>query len=236
MRIYLDCKEMYEEIKRDLSEMGTLVKPKTMQDKNVEGNQEYWTKELQNYSYSLLNPSSLEISKFLPVSKEWADMEFEERVLNPKNNHGKTVNPGEAYKLRKEVWEEFLHNGKFSYTYNARIWKNDQIETIINRIKEDPDSRQLWLSIWDPGIDPNRIGGVGRVPCSLGYNFQVRNGKLNMHYLMRSSDFSTHFSNDVYLAIKLLEWVSEQVKIPVGMFSHTMFSLHVYLKDVEGVF
>lgn len=235
MRIYINPYEMYEETKRDLAEMGILVKPKTMQDKVVEGNPDYYTKELQNYSYMLLNASSKEVNEVMPVINPWADAEFEERITNPYVT-GNFINPGEAYKLRQDVWDEYLHNGKMAYTYNELIWNNDQCTKVINRLKFDPESRQLWISLWDPTRDPDLLGGISRVPCSLGYGFQVREGKLNMHYVMRSCDFSTHFSNDVYLAIKLLEWVAAQTGYEVGSFTHTIFSLHVYQKDVKDVF
>lgn len=228
MRIYMNFKEGYEEIKRDLAEMGIIVKPKSMQDKVIEGIEKYTTKELQNYSYTIINAKSKEVTG---VNQPWADKEFIERIDNTQ-----LINPGEAWKERKEVWTEYLHDGKFAYTYNERINKLDQLEKIIKRIKQDPGSRQLWLSIWNSVIDINNLGGLSRVPCSLGYNFQVRDGKLNMHYVMRSCDFSTHFRNDVYLAIKLLEYVAERTNNKVGDFTHTMFSLHVYKKDVEDVF
>lgn len=235
MRIYINPYEMYEETKRDLAEMGILVKPKTMQDKVVEGNPDYYTKELQNYSYMLLNASSQEVNNVMPVVNPWADAEFEERITNPFIT-GHFINPGEAYKLRHDVWNEYLHGGKMAYTYNELIWNNDQCTKVINRLKFDPESRQLWISLWDPTRDPDLLGGISRVPCSLGYGFQVREGKLNMHYVMRSCDFSTHFPNDVYLAIKFLEWVAAQAGYEVGSFTHTIFSLHVYQKDVKDVF
>lgn len=241
MRIYMNWPEAYEEIKRDLAEMGIIVKPKTMQDKVIEGNSDYETKELQNYCYTLLDASSKGITG---VIQPWADAEFEERVTDPwerENIFGdfdipEFVNPGTAWELRKEIWTEYMHEGKMAYTYNERIWQNDQLTKIINRLKEDHDSRQLWLSIWDPNDDTDNLGGVSRVPCSLGYNFQFRDGKLNMHYVMRSCDFNTHFVNDVYLAIKLLEYVAKKAGLEVGSFTHTMFSLHVYKKDVSDVF
>jgi len=229
MRIYVNAEEAIEEIKRDLAEMGIRVKPATMQDKYVLGNPDYETLELQNYGYTILDARSKDIPG---VNQPWADIEFVERVTNPEQFH----NPGEAYKLREEVWKEFLHEGKFAYTYNERLHFNDQLQKIIDRMKVDPDSRQLWISLWNPTMDPDRLGGVSRVPCSLGYNFQVRNNRLNMHYVMRSCDFATHFRNDVYLAIKLLEYVAQQVNYEVGDFTHTIFSLHVYQKDVKGVF
>lgn len=238
MRIYMDWPETYEEVKRDLAEMGILVKPKSMQDKIIEGNEDYETMELQNYSYSILNAKSSDITG---VVQPWADKEFEERIFNPfehldENGNPTFINPGEAWKERSEVWTEYLHDGKLAYAYNERIWDNNQLTKIINRLKEDKDSRQLWLSIWDPNVDPDYLGGVSRVPCSLGYNFQFRDGKLNIHYVMRSCDFSTHFTNDVYLGIKLLEYVAKECGLEVGTFTHTMFSLHIYKKDIKGVF
>ena len=243
MRIYMNWPEAYEEIKRDLAEMGILVKPKTMQDKVIEGNSDYETKELQNYCYTLLDASSKGITG---VIQPWADAEFKERVTDPWDRLNKDedplidipefVNPGTAWELRKDIWTEYMHEGKMAYTYNERIWQNDQLTKIINRLKEDHDSRQLWLSIWDPNDDTDKLGGVSRVPCSLGYNFQFRDGKLNMHYVMRSCDFNTHFVNDLYLAIKLLEYVAKEAGLEVGSFTHTMFSLHVYKKDVSDVF
>ena len=227
MRIYMDATEAIEEIKRDLAEMGITVKPSTMQDKYVKGNPDYETLELQNYCYTILDAKAKEVPG---VTQPWSDLEFEERIQE------RFANPGEAYKTREDVWNEFLHEGQFAYTYNERLSLNGQLGKIVNRIKEDPDSRQLWISLWDPNIDPDRLGGVSRVPCSLGYGFQVREGKLNIHYVMRSADFVTHFRNDIYLAIKLLEHVAELTGYEVGSFTHTIFSLHVYQKDVEGVF
>lgn len=224
MRIYTNWQECYEEVKRDLAEMGIRVFPKSMQDKKGD----FETLELQNYSYSLLNANSSDISG---VTQPWADSEFNERI-DPSGN----INPGNAWELRKDVWTEYLHEGKMAYTYNERLFLNDQLNKIIERLKEDKDSRQLWVSIWNPEIDPDKLGGVSRVPCSLGYNFQYREGKLNMHYIMRSCDFSTHFVNDVYLAIKMLEYVAKETDLQVGNFTHTMFSLHVYKEDVSRVF
>lgn len=228
MRMYLDIREALEEIKRDLKEMGIEVRTKTMQDKNIELISTFFTLELQNYNYMVLN---VDPTKVPGVSQPWADSEFLERI------RFKPVNPGEAWKSRTEIWEPLLEGGgKFSYTYGERLHLNYQLERIIGRIKEDPQSRQLWLSIWSPDIDPSNMGGKKRIPCSLGYNFQVREGKLNMHYLMRSCDFNTHLVNDIYLAQRLLLYVADKTNYPVGTFTHTIFSLHIYKKDVEGVF
>jgi hypothetical protein len=54
-RIFKNCLEAQKEIQRDLYEMGVEVQPYSMQDKIVEGDESYLTKELQGYSYSILH-------------------------------------------------------------------------------------------------------------------------------------------------------------------------------------
>lgn len=226
MRIFQNFAEATNEVKRDLAEMGIDVHPQTMQDKNVANDDNYATKELQNYIYTVVDAVK-SIDQLTPV-QPWADAEFDERVA-PYH-----VNPGDAYGLRPDVWNEFLHDGEFAYTYNERMVF--QLNTLIEELKTNPDSRQLYLSIWNPRRDIKKLGGQSRVPCSLGYLFQLREGKLNMTYFMRSCDFVTHFQNDVYLAVKLLQYVAEESGNIPGNFTHYMGSLHIYKKDTEGVF
>jgi hypothetical protein len=59
MRIYKDFKEAHGEILRDVTEMGIIVRPKTMQDKKVEGNSDYETLEVQNYGYIVTGPRAV---------------------------------------------------------------------------------------------------------------------------------------------------------------------------------
>jgi len=206
-----------------------------MQDKNIEGNTDYETYELQNYIYTVTNPK---LSDLTPV-QPWADLEFTERINPP-------LNPGTAWKQRAEVWTEFMHdysgNNKptFSYTYGERINHYQGLDRIIGHLKKDPGSRQLFLSVWDP--EDIQVLGTNRVPCTLGYIFQARprniDGipKLDITYLIRSNDFITHFQNDVYLTHRLQKYVADQVGLEVGNFTHFAASLHIYRKDGKGVF
>lgn len=225
MRIFQNFEEALGEIRRDLAEMGLEVHPQTMQDKVVKGNADYFTKELQNYDYTVKDAMN-SIDQLSP-SQPWANVEFCERIS------GLHLNPGQAWQLRHEVWDEFLHDKKFAYTYPDRM--ADKLQKIIDELKLHPESRQLFLNIWE-GTDLNFLGGGSRVPCSLGYLFQLRYGKLNIVYMMRSCDFVTHFQNDVYLATRLMGYVAEQAGVQPGNFSHFIGSFHVYKKDIQGVF
>jgi len=232
MRIYADAYELMSETGRNLIEMGCINKPKTYQDKVIEGNEDFITKELicEQYCLTSLNKSEA-LFAFDPRSKQWAEAEILERL-----DHTKSINPGEAWKIRPELWHEFLGIGnKFSYTYNERFWYNDNLKNIIKELKYNPDTRQAVLPIYGL-LDVQNIGGVKRVPCSMYYDFLIRdnvNGEkqLNICYHQRSSDFVTHFGNDVWLAWKLMEYVAIEVNIKPGYLYHTIDSLHSYKKD-----
>jgi thymidylate synthase len=122
----------------------------------------------------------------------------------------------------------------FSYTYSERL-RDARVENILKDMKEHPHSRQIYISIWNPLFDGPRLG-KRRVPCSLGYQLMRRKGQLDIAYHMRSSDFTTHFDNDVWLALKLLEWFCEELELPMGSFTHKIGSLHVYEQDVVHAF
>lgn len=224
MRFYKDFEEALNEIKRDLAELSIRVHPQTMQDKYVADDPSYDTRELQNYIYTVLDPQLEDLSPTQP----WAGLEWEERM----NVRG--VNPGTAWQRRKEVWEEFIEpSGGFAYTYSERLQTAPL--HIIAELIEHPESRQLFLAIWGRK-DLWNVGSEHRIPCSIGYWFLNRQGRLDMTYLQRSSDYATHLQNDLYLATKMLQFIAREAKIKPGHLIHWVGSLHVYQKDVEGVF
>lgn len=230
MRIFPNCLQAASELQREVAEMGTEVHLQTMQDKNIEGNPEYFTRELVGYSYMIADPTDKD-NMLKAFNKEggkaWAEAEFKERVGQQK------LNPGEAYKLRSDVWEEFIHDGKFSYAYSERL--GDQIEKVIEELKIHPSSRQGIIAMWNPDIDVDRLGKQ-RVPCTMFYQVIIRGGKLNMVYVTRSNDVYEHWAYDVWLAVSLQEYIAGKLGIPVGNFYQFITSFHAYAYKQKGVF
>lgn len=216
------------EMGRDVLEMGIRIHPASMQNKDVRGDINFSTLEINNYGYCL---QSLDREEYLFMgdsrSKEWCQAEFKERLQIG-------VNPGNAYKIREELWEPFLVDGHFDYTYSERINSWGGLDKIINELKVNPDSRQLIMAIWDSS-DIQEIGGKKRVPCSIYYQFLLRNGQLDIIYNQRSADAYTHFGNDVWQAWHLMEYVAKQVGTKPGYLYHNIGSLHVYNKDIENL-
>lgn len=229
MRIYQNCKEMMSEVHRDLQEMGVIKHNKTVQDKNIEGLDEYTMKELVGYSYAILDFSDMdEMITDNGLSLEWCKADFKERI-SPEY-----INPGEAYKLRP-VWDEFLHDGKFSYTYNERI--RTQLAKTIDVIKNDVNTRQGIIEIYNSDKDSENRGGVKRIPCSMYYQFITdQNGKLDVIYNIRSNDFGEHYPYDIWMAISLLKYVADKCGLEVGKLIYFAGSLHAFKKDLPTTF
>lgn len=157
MRVFDNCYELMSELRREVWEMSAIVTPKSMQNKNIEGDINYETKEILNYSYCLLSLGQEEYlfngtQTDIESTKKWAIAEFNERV-DPRG-----LNPGEAWKIRKEIWEEFLVNGKFDYAYGERLnfCPGDEsedaignLQRVINELLRNPDTRQGIIPVWD---------------------------------------------------------------------------------------
>lgn len=224
-RIFENLREAYNEIERDISEMGITVKPKSMQNKIIEGNDDFTTLEIQNYNFTILSLKDKD-SLLSEECLNWCREEFKERISNDSS-----VNPGKAYLLRENVWKEFLNeDGYFDYTYHDRI--KCQIDYIIEELKKNQDSRQCVIDIHD-WSDCHWLGGQKRLPCSLNYIFMIRRGKLDIIYNMRSSDYDTHFLNDCYLADELRNYIAKKVGVGIGLFSMNIGSLHRYKNYIK---
>ena len=217
-RIFKNMKEAINEIERDIMEMGILVHPDTMQNKNVKGDPAYDTLEVQNYTFAILDTSD---KSDCIDNQEWCKQEFLERI-NPE-----TCNPGKAWLLRKSTWEPFLNErGEFDYTYSERMNLFDQITRVINELKENPDTRQAIIHINIPS--DCKVWRKNRIPCSMYYQLMIRRGKVDIIYNMRSSDFDTHFKNDIWLASELRNYISEEIDRQPGLFHMNVGSLHRY--------
>ena len=225
MRNYENGKEALREILRDIQERGIWIHSGRMQDKETVGVDKYNTKELVNYSFCITNVDNTEqFATDVKCTKDWCDEEFNERISND------FINPGNAWKQREKIWSEYLikNNNKFSYTYNNRI--RTQLINVLTEFRKHPNTRQGIISIYDISKDSDNIG-TDRIPCSIYYQLLFRDNKLNIIYNMRSCDYNLHFKNDMYLAIKLLNYCANELNLEVGHFYMNIGSLHIYKYD-----
>lgn len=231
MRIYQSCIIAADEIKRELSEMGIRYQTDTVQDQYVGDNPDFETLELLSYSYCIQNYNDLEnLLSHMKVNETWVHAEYEERL----NFELVYKNPGQAWKKNCDFWNKYLRNGKFSYSYPER-WQA-QIPYVIDELKKFPNTRQAIISMYESTKDINNWGGIDRVPCSLTYQFIKRDGVLHVIYNQRSCDYTLFYASDVYLTIRLMIFIAEQIGAKPGYLYHNLGSLHCFKKYVKGVF
>lgn len=233
MRIFTNPLAMIKEVERDLFEMGTRYQSRTVQDKFVANDPNFQTIELVGYAYSLTLPiletelmELLSYTGFSEDRKTWVIVESRERVCEV------SLNPGKAWEHDRTFWEKFLRGGVFSYTYAERF--AEQIKYVIHELLDSPNTRQAIITMYDRHQDMMNWGGRDRVPCSISYQFIVREGKLVVIYNQRSCDFLNFFPADIYLTIKLMEHISTQTGLPMGQFIHFLGSLHAFAGDMIG--
>lgn len=129
------------------------------------------------------------------------------------------------------AYKDFSTDGRnIDGSYGERIGTLNQLEAIISMLSKNPETRRAVLTIYMGPIDLHGGGGLN-TPCTLNLHFLVRDGKLNMHAIMRSNDVLLGLTNDVFAFTLLQEYVATRTGIPLGHYYHYASSMHVYEKD-----
>ena len=134
---------------------------------------------------------------------------------------------------------DYADHGRLHGAYGPRLrcWSSgadgpvDQLDHVRRLLAQDPDSRQAVVQLFDPGRD---FAGHKDVPCTLGYRFYVRDGRLQMHTTMRSQDLWLGFCYDVFTATMLQELLAGWLGVELGEYHHHVDSLHLYQHDLPS--
>lgn len=206
-------------------------------------------------AYCYLGTSVSKLVDEIRPNLPWADLEFEERVGRQARNPHESL---DKWPWWKGQTEQTMYNGMFSHTYSERYWPKrarpkigsgvsilgiryeyGDLDDLVSLLLRQPYTRQAWLPIFFPE-DTGAVHG-GRIPCTLGYQFMVREEKLHMWYVIRSCDAVRHFRDDLYLSARLLLWVLQELTkkdqawedVTPGIFHFHCFSLHVHKGDLH---
>ena len=241
-RIFKDCLEMVQEMDRELKVSGITVPVKHYQNKELTGENQN-TKELIGVNFVISKPSlgKKDMLKFLFKGEadnieKYCEQEFLDRI----NREG--LNPGNSYKIRLDLWQALMSKkdgDKFDYTYSERINYCHQLDNAIAALKDDIHSRRAMIMIFRPEDTLDSSGFSTRIPCSIDYQFLIRNNKLMVLYHIRSNDYFKHFAIDIWLANALQEYMVEQLKdvypnLKVGSLNYYCGSFHAYNEDLTN--
>ena len=108
-------------------------------------------------------------------------------------------------------------------------WRNDdgtfdQIQYVVDTLRESPNSRRLVVSAWHPAN-----AAVSTLPpCHYTFVFNVQGDQLNCHLTQRSGDIALGVPFNIAAYALLTHAVAQETDFEVGEFGHTVVDAHVY--------
>lgn len=102
----------------------------------------------------------------------------------------------------------------------------DQVADVLRILSENPDNRQVVMSIWNPDLD---LGAKTKdTPCNDMVMLKIRNGKLITTIQNRSNDLHWGLPTNIFQFSFMSEVISNCLGIEMGTQTHNSQSLHIY--------
>ena len=136
------------------------------------------------------------------------------------------------------IWNEWAdENGELGpvYGHQWRSWPNyngghiDQIQSIVNALKTNPDSRRMIVSAWNVA----EVDQMALPPCHCLFQFYVAEGKLSLQLYQRSADTFLGVPFNIASYALLTMMMAQVCGLQPGDFIHTTGDTHLYLNHIE---
>lgn len=148
------------------------------------------------------------------------------------------------------IWNEWADsNGDLGpiYGHQWRNWNSegiDQIKSVIETLKTNPDSRRMLVSAWNPSVLPDTgrsfeenvaNNKAALPPCHAFFQFYVADGKLSCQLYQRSADVFLGVPFNIASYALLTMMVAQVCDLAVGDFVHTLGDVHIYNNHIDQV-
>ena len=136
------------------------------------------------------------------------------------------------------IWNEWAdEKGDLGpvYGHQWRSWPDykggtiDQISNVINQIKNNPDSRRMMVSAWNPA----EVDNMALPPCHCLFQFYVSEGRLSLQLYQRSADTFLGVPFNIASYALLLMMMAQSTGLKAGDFIHTTGDTHLYLNHLD---
>jgi thymidylate synthase len=136
------------------------------------------------------------------------------------------------------IWDEWLDNGMLYEGYGKQ-WRDfadtgrelgtDQLNKVIYQIINNPNSRRLIVSAWNPLT----IDDVTLPPCHILFQFYVRDGALSCSFTMRSTDVFLGLPYNIASYALLTHLIADLTGLTVGKLVYFGNDVHLYKNHLE---
>lgn len=136
------------------------------------------------------------------------------------------------------IWDEWADdNGELGpvYGHQWRSWPTpdgrsiDQISSLVQQIKSDPDSRRLIVSAWNVAD----LDDMALPPCHCLFQFHVAEGRLSCQLYQRSADLFLGVPFNMASYALLTAMLAQVTALRPGEFVHTFGDVHLYLNHLD---
>ena len=136
------------------------------------------------------------------------------------------------------IWNEWADaDGELGpvYGHQWRSWPDyngghiDQIQQVIDQIRNTPDSRRMIVSAWNVA----EVNNMALPPCHLLFQFYVADGKLSLQLYQRSADTFLGVPFNIASYALLTMMMAQVCNLQPGEFIHTTGDTHLYLNHLE---
>lgn len=136
------------------------------------------------------------------------------------------------------IWDEWADDNDDLGPVYGKQWRSwptpdgqsiDQIQQIIDQIRETPDSRRMIVSAWNVA----ELDQMALMPCHALFQFYVADGKLSCQLYQRSADIFLGVPFNIASYALLTHMVAQQCDLEVGDFIWTGGDTHLYLNHLE---
>ena len=107
----------------------------------------------------------------------------------------------------------------------------DQLEYMVNTLKNDPNSRRNLFSLWNPAqMDKMRLP-----PCHYTFQVFVNDGKLSGMLTQRSGDVPIGSPANIQFYSALIYMLAQQTGLKPCEFVYSIGDAHIYVDQIEAV-